>query len=158
MTSPLLGSEWDGYQAGLSDSPRRLSPGVAVPKPSRKPRIVKQAARRVTAVRANKTASRKKHAELYGVKDKATEPKWPAVKARIYARDGGCCLTCSKAVPKTTPPHHLVKVAAGGTNTDSNLALLCPEHHADADEYRISRQTLRDILTARYGYAYEEAA
>ena len=39
--------------------------------------------------------------------------------------------------------HHITPVAEGGTDTEDNLILLCPNHHKQADLGIIDRETLR---------------
>lgn len=121
----------------------------AVPKPSRRPRLESQASGRTQRTTALKRRSIQKHRTSYGGSD------WQAAKSRIRARDQGTCQWCGKSAGQE-PPHHITKVAAGGTNDDSNLILLCRLHHADADEYRISRRALRQRLAAAYGYVYPD--
>jgi len=48
-------------------------------------------------------------------------------------------------VPRVLQAHHIVAVSAGGHDTDENLLLLCPNHHAIAGALR-RKFTQRDAL------------
>lgn len=67
----------------------------------------------------------------------APRPKgWKRIRERIIARDGG---VCQWVMDTHTPEHrcgkpgtdvdHIVPVFQGGTDDDSNLRLLCRDHH-----------------------------
>lgn len=42
--------------------------------------------------------------------------------------------------------HHIVPISEGGANDDSNLILLCPNHHKQADMGIISKEDLRTYI------------
>jgi 5-methylcytosine-specific restriction protein A len=60
---------------------------------------------------------------------------WKKIRERIIARDGGLCQwpTDSQGLTRCGEPgtdvDHIVPAFRGGTDTDDNLWLLCPEHH-----------------------------
>ncbi len=64
------------------------------------------------------------------------------------------CAVCGWSVPYATPSgqsqpqggcdiHHIVPVSKGGTDTEDNLILLCPNHHKEADTGFITVEELR---------------
>ena len=127
-------------------------PVFGVPKASRAMRLEKQEVARQARLKANLKRSAEKRRTSYG--SHKGDADWQETKKRIYVRDRGRCLVCGQRVPIGTPPHHLVKVGAGGKNDDPNLVLLCRKCHALADEYRIKRTTLQVLLSEKYGYSY----
>ena len=131
-------------------------PVFGVPKPSRALHLEKQEVARQARLKANLKRSAEKRRTSYG--SHKGDADWQETKKRIYVRDRGRCLVCGQRVPIGTPPHHLVKVGAGGKNDDPNLVLLCGVCHARADEYRITRATLQSYLTERHGYRYDAEA
>lgn len=68
---------------------------------------------------------------------------WRRTVARIIRRDGGICHLCGQ--PGADSADHLIPVAHGGTNADSNLRAV---HHNTGDKCNRRRGT-RDVDTAR---------
>ena len=54
------------------------------------------------------------------------------VKARIFLRDGGRCVTCTRRVGPGGEPYafdHIVALVNGGAHAEHNLQLLCTHCH-----------------------------
>lgn len=54
----------------------------------------------------------------------------PARRARIIARDGGCCTYPGCEVTSGLEVDHSIALALGGKDDDANLKALCLHHHA----------------------------
>ena len=61
-----------------------------------------------------------------------------ALYRAVYERDDGRCQRCRAWVPEGTIPHHITFKSQGGSDIESNLALLCPSCH-----YRIHHGGVR---------------
>lgn len=74
-------------------------------------------------------------------------------------RDGICLvgLYTHQACSGGLDPHHIDSKGSGGGDVPQNLITLCREHHNQAQEHKISKDELREILTAYFGYEYQEA-
>jgi len=83
-----------------------------------------------------------------GGREKAEVPsKTPPVKPKkkyelYYERAQKRCEHCKESVDQPHV-HHIVARADGGTNTDSNLMILCPNCHTKADAGLLSKHRLR---------------
>lgn len=86
-----------------------------------------------------------------------TEQKAPArkslakIKARLMVDRGEACEVCAQRMPDPSliNAHHVVPVADGGGDEDSNIALVCPNCHAIAHwRYKTEGipQSLREFL------------
>ena len=53
---------------------------------------------------------------------------WRRLKAKIHLRDGWTCQSCGR-VTQALELDHIVNVAQGGTDDESNLQSLCVECH-----------------------------
>ncbi|WP_336929401.1 HNH endonuclease signature motif containing protein [Acinetobacter tandoii] len=53
---------------------------------------------------------------------------WRRLKDKIHLRDGWTCQSCSR-VTTELELDHIINVAQGGTDDESNLQSLCPECH-----------------------------
>lgn len=72
---------------------------------------------------------------ILSMKKYKRQPKeiWQATRARIWARDGGLCTGPCQS-PKVIPLNqchidHIRELSCGGTNSDSNLRVLCRRCH-----------------------------
>lgn len=54
----------------------------------------------------------------------------PAVRTALDLRDGGCIFPHCDLPPSRCQAHHILPWWAGGATDRTNLALLCPTHHA----------------------------
>lgn len=55
-----------------------------------------------------------------------------AVKARVYERDGGCCIWCGS--PMGQPNAHYVPRSKGGLGIEENILTLCWPCHMKYDQ------------------------
>ena len=55
-------------------------------------------------------------------------PGWQRIRQRILARDHNTC-TVDGCTATATDVDHVIPAHRGGTDTDTNLASLCPGHH-----------------------------
>ncbi|WP_248516883.1 HNH endonuclease [Salinarchaeum laminariae] len=83
-------------------------------------------ARRFTYDEASETAIEKDWSQTA-----QNEKVSPGTRERIVERDGDC-LRCGE--PEGLTVHHIVPIAAGGTNRDENLATLCATCHRAAHD------------------------
>ena len=76
------------------------------------------------------------------------------VKARIFLRDGGRCVACTRRVGPGGEPFaydHIVALVNGGAHAEDNLQLLCRECHAGktradvAEKSRAYRKRVKNI-------------
>ena len=65
-----------------------------------------------------------------------------AVKARVYERDGGCCVLCGKP---GIPEAHFISRGQSGLGIEQNVITLCRDCHRRYDQ-TIERQEIREIL------------
>lgn len=58
--------------------------------------------------------------------------EWETIRDRILRAHDGMCLMCrNEGIPRAADEvDHIVSLAAGGSNDDSNLQPLCTPHHA----------------------------
>lgn len=82
----------------------------------------------------------------------------PKLLRRIVTERDGTCMygvhhpgNCSLG----KHPHHIINRGAGGDDSLENVITLCPKHHNDAHNKRITLEELRAILTEHYGYRYQ---
>lgn len=54
------------------------------------------------------------------------------VKAKVYERDGGCCIWCGS--PDGQPNAHYIPRSRGGLGTEENILTLCWECHMKFDQ------------------------
>lgn len=79
----------------------------------------------------------------------------------LYKRDG-CCMIGLGRKDKygkcmgVLDPHHIKNRGAGGPDTKENTITLCRRHHDDAQNHRIPRHELYEILDQFYGYGVPE--
>ncbi len=80
-----------------------------------------------------------------------------AIYREVEARDGYRCLLCAKPTSQLHC-HHIHYKSGGGSDTLGNLISLCWSCHTFAHDHNPSliRPLLKEILTRRYGYQYEE--
>lgn len=80
-----------------------------------------------------------------------------AYRRRAWRQDRFVCEVCGWTPPVVLDPkgegrglcvHHVVPVACGGSDEDENLVLLCPNHHAIADN--LGRTRSRGLEGNRY--------
>ena len=57
--------------------------------------------------------------------------RWMAIRNRIFIRDCGLCQECQRngRITPGTQVDHIVALANGGSNDDSNMELLCADCH-----------------------------
>lgn len=68
-----------------------------------------------------------------------------AVKAAVYARDGGCCVLCGS--PYGLPVCHYISRAQSGLGIEENIVTLCADCHREYDQ-GYNRQEIREELRA----------
>ena len=74
-----------------------------------------------------------------------------AVKAAVYARDGGCCVLCGS--PRGLPCCHYLSRAQGGLGIEENIVTLCDNCHREYDQgyhRQEIRAELREYLKKQY--------
>lgn len=69
----------------------------------------------------------------------------PAVKAKIYERDGECCVLCDRWVPACCANAHFVAQSQNGLGIEQNGLTLCSECHTKYDNSE-HRKTIRPKL------------
>lgn len=77
--------------------------------------------------------------------------KWDKTRKKALERDHYLCRVCfaqGKYNLDRVEVHHIIPLAedAGQAYDQSNLITLCIRHHKDAEEGRIDRLTLRDLV------------
>ena len=65
-----------------------------------------------------------------------------AVKARVYERDGGCCVLCGRP---GNPEAHFISRQKSGLGIEENVVTLCRDCHRRYDQ-TIERQAIRWVL------------
>lgn len=66
------------------------------------------------------------------------------VKAKVYERDGGCCIICGK---QGNPWCHFISRQKGGLGIEQNIVTLCNECHRQYDEgTRDMREAIRYVI------------
>ena len=63
--------------------------------------------------------------------------------ARIIHKVGNRCCYPNCDETDALDVHHIIPIEKGGTNKESNLIVLCPNHHRKADRGLISRERLK---------------
>ena len=74
-----------------------------------------------------------------------------AVKAAVYARDGGCCVLCLSRYG--LPEAHYISRAQGGKGIEENIVTLCANCHREYDQgyhRQEIREELREYLKKQY--------
>lgn len=74
-----------------------------------------------------------------------------AVKAAVYARDGGCCVLCGS--PRGLPVAHYLSRAQSGLGVEENIVTLCADCHREYDQgyhRQEIREELREYLKKQY--------
>lgn len=74
-----------------------------------------------------------------------------AVKAAVYARDGGCCVLCGS--PYGIPNAHYISRAQSGLGIEENIVTLCDNCHREYDQgyhRQEIREELREYLKKQY--------
>lgn len=79
----------------------------------------------------------------------------------LYKRDGCCMIGLGRgakygACMGVLDPHHITNRGAGGEDTPQNTITLCRRHHNDAQEHRIPRHELYEILDQFFNYGIPE--
>lgn len=82
---------------------------------------------------------------------KALQPT-KQVKARVYERDGGCCVLCGR--PGDPVAHYRAR-SQGGLGIEENILTLCHACHLKYDQSDC-RAVLRDELRRYLQYCYPE--
>lgn len=65
------------------------------------------------------------------------------VRDKLLVQVGHRCVRCLSDAPEVDV-HHIVPVAAGGTNSEDNLVVLCPTCHRLVHRYNFSARQLRE--------------
>lgn len=55
----------------------------------------------------------------------------PAVKRKVWDRDGGCCIICGN--PNASPNAHYIRRSQGGLGVEQNVVTLCYKCHNALD-------------------------
>lgn len=77
----------------------------------------------------------------------------PAVKAKIWERDGECCVLCGRWVPVSCANAHFVAQSQNGLGIEQNGLTLCPDDHHkydNSDQRKIIRPKLWAHLKRHY--------
>lgn len=86
-----------------------------------------------------------------GVKRTRTLAISPEVKARVWDRDGQCCIYCGS--PYAAPNAHFIARSHGGLGIEENILTLCQTCHRLYDQTtkrEDMRELFRTYLKARY--------
>ena len=68
-----------------------------------------------------------------------------------------CGWTCEEIIPSHgVEAHHIIKAANGGSETDGNMIILCPNHHKMANAGAIQIEELKEYLIKNVDLAAEE--
>jgi 5-methylcytosine-specific restriction endonuclease McrA len=73
------------------------------------------------------------------------------VKARVWERDGGCCVYCGS--PLAAPVAHYIARSHGGLGIEENILSLCQNCHRKYDQStkrNEMRVFFRDYLQSKY--------
>lgn len=73
------------------------------------------------------------------------------VKARVWERDGGCCVYCGS--PLAAPVAHYIARSHGGLGIEENILTLCDACHRRYDQStgrRSMREYFREYLQSKY--------
>jgi 5-methylcytosine-specific restriction endonuclease McrA len=73
------------------------------------------------------------------------------VKARVWERDGGCCVYCGS--PLAAPVAHYIARSHGGLGIEENILTLCGACHRRYDQStdrRSMREYFREYLQSKY--------
>lgn len=76
-----------------------------------------------------------------------------AVKARVYERDGQCCIITGKRVPLECACAHFIARSQGGLGVEQNIVTLAPEVHSMYDngtQRPVLRKRIRAYLKSKY--------
>lgn len=71
-------------------------------------------------------------AKKFDQADKALRKKTTAMKRNLLKTRGAICERCSKS--GKVEMHHILPVSRGGRTIETNLLLLCPDCHRQADQ------------------------
>lgn len=82
-----------------------------------------------------------------------------AVKKKVWARDGGCCIICGN--PQAMPNSHYIRRSQGGLGIEQNVVTMCINCHNEYDngsgEYREAiKAATWDYLKSHYPDLREE--
>ena len=75
----------------------------------------------------------------------------PEVKARVWERDGQCCVYCGN--PYAAPNAHFIARSQGGLGIEENILSLCQNCHRKYDQStkrNEMRVFFRDYLQSKY--------
>lgn len=62
--------------------------------------------------------------------------EWKTMQERVFQRDGGCCVKCGRSKQELSNlgismnRDHIRRISRGGTDTYSNLRLVCEDCHS----------------------------
>ena len=65
------------------------------------------------------------------MRDYPDDENWSRLRKYVFHRDNGVCQGCGTDVDRSAPIHHICPLGCGGTNSPSNLLLLCEECHGN---------------------------
>lgn len=74
----------------------------------------------------------------------------PKVKAKVYERDGGCCVYCGRP---GQPNAHFIARSQGGLGIEENILTLCFDCHREYDQTTNRpkmREYFRKYLQSKY--------
>ena len=66
----------------------------------------------------------------------------PQVKAKVYERDGGCCILCGR---KGNPEAHYISRAQSGLGIEQNIVTLCRDCHRRLDQTTERKELLKKV-------------
>jgi len=75
------------------------------------------------------------------------------VKARVWERDGGCCVLCGSR--NAAPNAHYISRAHGGLGIEENIFTACQRCH-DAYDNGAKRKDIREVIRAYFLLRYPE--
>ena len=77
----------------------------------------------------------------------------PAVKTKVWARDGYSCILCGRYVDKSYACCHFISRAQGGIGIEENIFTACTDCHRAYDQTvhrRVIRERIRNYLQSKY--------
>ncbi len=77
----------------------------------------------------------------------------PKVKAKVWERDGGCCVYCGS--PNAAPCAHYIARSHGGLGIEENILTLCDNCHRKYDQ-STKRQEMREFFRTYLKNKYPE--
>ena len=73
---------------------------------------------------------------------KISGSRWQKLRERIFSRDCGLCQECLRQgyIKAGSEVDHIIPVLNGGTDDESNLQILCEDHHRIKTAYDLGNK------------------